>query len=957
MKPMAVLCALAGLLIWSGCGDVADRRGPAPADVPAAVADHSAEVCRRIDSADEIVAVLGNGATVIARRMPSPVVSVYGCVRAGSMHEGEWLGGGLSHLLEHIVAGGDNDRRTAQQNRDLLEEIGNNSNALTGPDRTMYFVNTTREHLDAAVDLVTGWMLTAHITAEEYERERQVVQREMEMDSGDPDWVFYHQTLRNRYLFSPARVPVIGEKSVVQRITRDDLYRWYKRAYQPNNMVFAVVGDIEPETMLRTVRKYLAGAPAGPVLAARIDDEPPPVAPRTVTAAFPSLGEARLQLAFPTVRLTHPDLYALDVLAVALGQGESSLLVEELRDKRKLVSAVSVFSDTPHYVDGTFQIDMRLPPEKIGAATAAALEIVERIRTDGLAGERIARAKAQLRVARAMAMQRAESVAESLIADCIATGDHRFSDRYVERVERVTVEQIKAVAAKYLDRSVLLTSILLPQETSAGGPGGAERRSPTSAPAATAPAAHAASGRVVMEVLPDGTTLLVRKTGGAPVVAIRMYAAGGLTAEDERSNGLGNLAMQTALRGTETRSAAQIAAFFDSIGAQMSAACGNTTWSWSTECLRDDLPAALEVFADVALGATFPDAEVETVRKRALAAIDSQDADWFAQTVRFFRQTYFGPRNSPYQFMPLGTRTGVERFTAEQVRQWYRQKVLRAPRVLAIFGDIDIDSVKMLAARYFRTATPPAETQRRPRRKAPATMPAAVDGPPRMAVERVVVRKSDNPQTAVMVGFEAPTARGDAAGYALTLAKTLTSGFSYPTGYLFEALRGEGLVYDVNAFTMQAVDGVTPGALVVYAACEARNADRVVDVILENMARLQGSPRDMGQRWFSRARKLIVTSDALDHETPAAQADTAALDYLFGCGADYHGSFAAGIAGVAPEDVRRLAARFLNRCTIVVNTDRPDLVKTAVADRLYKVFKPVEPAGYGVRHDVSGAAR
>ena len=82
-----------------------------------------------------------------------------------------WLGGGLSHLLEHLVAGGSNGRRTEEQNRDLLQKIGNNSNAYTTDDHTAFFVNTTKEHMEEAVDLVTGWMLTAAITPAEYRRE------------------------------------------------------------------------------------------------------------------------------------------------------------------------------------------------------------------------------------------------------------------------------------------------------------------------------------------------------------------------------------------------------------------------------------------------------------------------------------------------------------------------------------------------------------------------------------------------------------------------------------------------------------------------------------------------------------------------------------------------------------------------------------------------------------------
>src|SRR3954469_22827710 len=108
---------------------------------------HSVERFRLVNQKDEVVSVLDNGLTVIAKRVASPVVSVRAYVHTGGIYEGPWLGGGLSHLLEHLVAGGTNDRRTEAQNRDLLQSLGNDSNAYTTTDHTSYFVNTTTEHM------------------------------------------------------------------------------------------------------------------------------------------------------------------------------------------------------------------------------------------------------------------------------------------------------------------------------------------------------------------------------------------------------------------------------------------------------------------------------------------------------------------------------------------------------------------------------------------------------------------------------------------------------------------------------------------------------------------------------------------------------------------------------------------------------------------------------------------
>src|SRR5207244_11568096 len=120
-------------------------------------------------------------------------------------------------------------------------------------------------------------------------REYEVGQRELEKDMGEPDWVFYDLTIRNRYQVSPMRVPTIGYKEVIQGLSRDDVYTYYKKAYQPNNMVFAVAGDMEPKRMLEAVQKNVAHNQPGRAFGHNTEDEPTVTAPRTVVATFPKL--------------------------------------------------------------------------------------------------------------------------------------------------------------------------------------------------------------------------------------------------------------------------------------------------------------------------------------------------------------------------------------------------------------------------------------------------------------------------------------------------------------------------------------------------------------------------------------------------------------------------------------------------------------------------------------------
>ena len=188
-------------------------RGPGAAGRPPASqpTGFGEEDHRLVQQKDEIVSVLKNGMAVIAKRVPSPVVSVRGYVQAGGVYEGRGSAGGCSHLLEHLVAGGTNQRRTEEQNRDLLQRIGNNSNAYTTDDVTSFFVNTTADNLepgggpghrlDAGGEDHAGRVPAASTRS---------CSASWRWTRAIPDRVFYELANDNRYRVSPTRVPVIG---------------------------------------------------------------------------------------------------------------------------------------------------------------------------------------------------------------------------------------------------------------------------------------------------------------------------------------------------------------------------------------------------------------------------------------------------------------------------------------------------------------------------------------------------------------------------------------------------------------------------------------------------------------------------------------------------------------------------------------------------------------------------
>jgi zinc protease len=358
----------------------------------------------------------------------------------------------------------------------------------------------------------------------------------------------------------------------------------------------------------------------------------------------------------------------------------------------------------------------------------------------------------------------------------------------------------------------------------------------------------------------------------------------------------------------------------------------------------------MEVYGDLVNHPAFAAGELEQMKARVAAGIDSRDAAWDNQAFRYFKRQYYGPLHLPYQFDALGTRENLARFGPADLRKWYAGKILAVPRVLAIFGDVDKQTAVAMARKFMGEGKlPPAPPTAFP----PLVLPQA-PGTPTVNVQRVAIQPTQQQVAGVVIGFESKSQIGEPAEATLTVAQCLAGGFSYPTGYIFEILRGRGLVYEAGAFNQPGRDANLPGTFITYAGCDPKNVKEVVDVILESIARLQGSEQDIQADWFTRSRDMITTAEALETETPAEQATQAATDELFGLGYDYHAGFAARIDAVSLPQIQSIARNRLRNCVVTICTPDPDRAQIATGARTYSTFSPVDLTPRGIQHDVVG---
>src|SRR5437899_9254790 len=265
---------------------------------------------------------LENGLTIIVREDHSaPVVSAQAWCMAGSVHEGKWLGAGMSHVLEHMLFKGTATRPGSRIDQEV-QEAGGYMNAYTSFDRTVYHIEVPNTGAKVAIDILCDIMQHATLPPDELAKEKEVIVREMDMNVDDPGRRSSRRLFETAYTKSPCRFTVIGYPDIFQEVGQTDIQSYYREKYAPNNVFFVVAGDIKAPEVIEQIRGSYAKAKAEPMSPVVLPVEPKQTAPRELIEEAPIELE-HLHFAWHIPELSHPDVPFLDLLAVVLGNGLS----------------------------------------------------------------------------------------------------------------------------------------------------------------------------------------------------------------------------------------------------------------------------------------------------------------------------------------------------------------------------------------------------------------------------------------------------------------------------------------------------------------------------------------------------------------------------------------------------------------------------------------------------------
>ncbi len=831
---------------------------------------------------------LPNGLIVLHKPVPeSGLVSVQAWVKAGSIHEGRLLGSGLSHFLEHMLFKG-TDKRPGPEITRAIQEAGGHINAYTSFERTVFYADAPAEVLPLALEMLGEALYQSVLPEEEVEKERDVILREIDMARDDPDRAVSRMLFSNAFRELPHRYPVIGHRDIFSALTRDDLWDYYQSRYAPNNTVLVIAGDAEKETLLAELEKTaFAASPRKRIPPSYVMEEPAQLALREEHL----LGDVlicRGAFGFKIPSLTHPDAPGLDLLAAILGHGNSSILAQSLREKRKLVHHVDAVSWNTAPA-GLLWISCLCDPGKREETQKALIEELNALADKGITKERLENARQQALVGEINARKTISGQAARLGMTEVVVGDLNYPRDYFNLLCALTPDGIKDLAQKYLTERGL-TSVSLNARDAPAAP-------------SVQPSVYKEPPDFELRTLDNGARLLCQRDPSLPKVHLRFASFGGPLYEDPAKRGITGLMATLLTKDTEFRGAAEVAQSIEAVGGSFAEFAGNNSWGLSMEVLAKDFELASQLLEDAVTRPAFKEASFTLERDAQIAQVREDMDELLDMGRKMLRQRFFGPH--PYGVDAYGTEETLRSITVEDLQAFYKRQVVGANAVLAVAGDFnpdeDSEDLEMLLSALpdwaFMQADKPFA--------GPETGEKEIETPREQAL--------------LMQAYPGAGLL-DEDYYAGELIEEMCNEMS---GRLFSKVREDrALAYYVGA---ERVTGLNTGMFYLYAGTKPDTRQEILAEFNAEIARLRKG--QIEEKELKRCQTRLKTLKRMSLQTIGGRGMQAALNTLFGRPPNDWKNYGEKISAVTVKDLQQFAKKHFAVTKRVVLILRPEKEK------------------------------
>lgn len=773
-----------------------------------------------------------NGMTAYFLPRPGQAAEAECFIRTGSVHEGEFLGYGVSHFLEHMLFQGCAGF-PEQSAADTIRDLGGSINACTSLEFTMVNANAPAQQLSKVIGTISAMVRTPELPEAKFELEKQVILRECALTRDRVGNRLVHEMLRTVFPNHPLRHPIVGYPEMVAESKCEMLRRYHEKRYSPERCFWVLTGGFDPDEAAELLEKHCGDWKRGRLDEPALTLEPPPRSPRSGEVIFPD-PLARLAVA---VRLPDDgELFdAAELLFGTLGLGESSRLVRKLELEENLAQNVGASCFTLCGAN-LGEVGVAAVPAKFEKLEKRLFEELELVRKGECDRAAVERERVQKYAELLRQTDDLKSIAANIGGAVLGGEPPDECDRRIERLSALSLDDVRA-AAKFLAPENLSIVRQFPESG-----GGRRRRAETKR----------------QEPRPLAPNLLIAPDAEVPLARLSLCFPGGTLFETAP----GASAMCAAWLGTGTgrQSEAEFWDEFEGCGAELGITSGLNSLAVSLSAPRRYFKRAAKLLGEALLTPRFGEAEFEREREHLIENARCRESSPLDAAMHRALAALFGAH--PYGRNRNGEAEDLKRITPAEVRKFYRS-ILRKDRIAAAFGgDLrPAEAEELYAALLDGVARP----KRSPALPAGPAFPAAPE-----RIDLTLPRE----QTAVVLAL--PGMRlDDFLDRRIDILQYCENGLS---SRIFRRVREDNaLAYSVG---MSLNGGFHRGCFAFYALTGEAGAERALELLREEVSHLADD--GVGKAEFAAARKAAAFEADAAQESLKSLLDGAALDLYYG---------------------------------------------------------------------------
>ncbi|BAY74773.1 peptidase M16 domain-containing protein [Nostoc linckia NIES-25] len=890
--------------------------------------------------------VLENGLIVLTKEVhTAPVVTVQVWYKIGSRNEEPGVNG-IAHQLEHMMFKGTKNR-PIQFGR-LFSALGSDSNAFTSYDQTAYYGTVERSKLKALLVLEADRMQNSQIELEQLASEKRVVISELQGYENSPEYRLNRAVMQAMFPNHPYGLPVGGMKADVEKFELEQVQKYYRNFYTPDNAVLIIVGDFQTANTLEIVKEVFGKLPNRQELvvisphlpispyfgSAQYKSPHLPISPLPSPIILREPGVGRLlQAVYPLPDVNQPDVPALDVMDYILTEGRNSRLYQALVESglaREVTASVTSLREFGWYevlVTAASKQDLK----KIDSVLNSAIANVAK---KGVTLEEVERAKTQLTADVILSNRDITSQGMQLGHDETTADDYRYTDRYLAAVRLVKPTDVVAVINKYLTKEARTLGFFEPthKQTTEVGPK-PDLTQTTENFSAVAPVlvsevvkylpnvdlvtdgllavVDQASGREdIAQTLPqqfqfdNGLRLLLLSDRSTPTVTLSGYIQAGTEFDSNEQAGLAAFVAENLLSGTKTKDALTIAKTLAERGASLDFHAYPEGVQIEGDSLAPDLPILIEILADVLKNSTFPVKELELHRQQTLIDLQIELDEPSEVARRIFVQSIY-PQKHPLNTFP--TEKSLQRIKRQDLIDFKAKHYRPDTMVLVIVGDFEVESMRSLIESKFADWEVSAQP---PTLKYPTvSLPEKI-----VSVNRVL---PDKAQAVTYIGHPSIN-RYDPRFYAVLLLNQILGGDTLSSRLGTEVRDRQGLSYGIYSYFLV---GKNAGTFLIEMQTSPEDSIKAIASTRQILQQIHH--QGVTALEVETAKCTLIGNYNVSLANSEELTDTILMNEVYGLDrAELH-SFAQKIQQVTLEEVNQAAQELIHPDQIVVVTAGP----------------------------------